>query len=357
MARRLRWRALAAARDGRARLSRTQLCRCLPDRRRADEGPLRGGRWFWIEPNFEGGARSALLHKQPDDIWRIDFQLGSEIDRAAELDRGRVRARIDAILGSDIEYDLVWTSIYTFHCRRLASFRAGRVLFAGDAAHQVSPFGARGANSRIQDADNLGWKLDLVGRNAAPKALLDSYFDERSAAADENILNSSRATDFLAPRSETATHFRDAVLSLAARHPFARPLVNSGRLSTPNIYDGHSLNGPDALGGPPETRPGAPCPDAPLGRGFLLDRLRGGGFTLLTIDAGLPDAPRVDGIALAPLAVSAAEDPSGRLAARYLGSASAAIYLIRPDQHVAARWPAYDAASLRAATARVLGRG
>jgi len=125
-------------------------------------------RWFWFEPPFENSGQSALLHKQPDDIWRIDFQLGWDIDREKELDPARIRSRVDAMLSSQNgtipDYSLEWTSIYTFQCRRMESFRHGSVLFAGDAAHQVSPFGARGANSGVQDSDNLGWKLDLGTR-------------------------------------------------------------------------------------------------------------------------------------------------------------------------------------------------
>ena len=102
-------------------------------------------------------------------------------------------------------------------------FRHGRVLFAGDAAHQVSPFGARGANSGLQDADNLAWKLALALGGGAPEALLDSYDAERVQAADENIAHSSRSTDFITPKSRQSRVFRDAVLDLAERFPFARP--------------------------------------------------------------------------------------------------------------------------------------
>ncbi|TFL18504.1 FAD-dependent oxidoreductase [Jannaschia formosa] len=309
-------------------------------------------RWFWFQPPFEGAGQSALLHKQPDDIWRIDFQLGWDIDRKAELDEARVRARVDAMLGKGVDYELDWTSIYTFQCRRMERFRDGRVLFAGDSAHQVSPFGARGANSGVQDAENLAWKLDAVLRGQAPETLLDSYDEERRAAADENILNSTRATDFLTPKTEASRTFRDAVLALAGRHAFARPLINSGRLSVPCIYDGLSLTGADALGGPAATRPGAPCMDAPLAEGFLLDRLTGG-FTLLGIDALLPEVPGID----ARLALDTRrDDPTGLLRARYLGDAPGAVYLIRPDQHVVARWPRAEAAKVSAALDLALGR-
>lgn len=305
-------------------------------------------RWFWFEPWFKSGD-SALLHKQPDDIWRIDFQLGWDIDRDKELEEANVRARVDAMLGADVEYELDWTSIYTFQCRRMEKFRHGRVIFAGDSAHQVSPFGARGANSGVQDADNLGWKLDAVLGGGAPDALLDSYDSERQQAADENILNSTRSTDFLTPKSAVSKLFRDAVLTLAKDHSFARPLINSGRLSVPCIYDGSSLNSPDALAdGPARSRPGAPCPDARLGNGFLLDRLSGG-FTLMTIDADAPD--NVPG--MARLDLKAQDSPF--LGERYLGNATSAVYLIRPDQHVAARWDRYDAAAVQTALSRAKG--
>jgi len=236
----------------------------------------------------------------------------------------------------------------------MTTFRQARVLFAGDSAHQVSPFGARGANSGIQDAENLAWKLDLVVRGIAPERLLDSYCDERSHGADENILASTRATDFLTPKSAASRLFRDAVLTLAAAHAFARPLINSGRLSVPCVYDGLPLNGPDALpGAPRDTRPGAACRDAPLGPHHLLERL-GAGFTLLTLDADAPDTLHEAGVTVERLALRAAQDASGRLGERYLGPHRSAVYLIRPDQHVVARWTRFDETRVRAAVRTAL---
>jgi 3-(3-hydroxy-phenyl)propionate hydroxylase len=315
-------------------------------------------RWFWFDPPFNKG-QSALLHKQPDDVWRIDFQLGWDIDRTAELDPAKIRARVDAMLstqtGTVPAYELEWTSIYTFQCRRMERFRHGRVLFAGDSAHQVSPFGARGANSGIQDTDNLAWKLEMVLRGIAPESLMDSYSDERVHGAAENILNSSRSTDFLTPKSEISKIFRNAVLTLARQHAFARPLVNSGRLSVPCIYDGLPLNGPDLLAGPARSRVGAPCPDAPVGTGYLLDHL-GDGFTLLTIGADAPAQMLEAGVQITRLALTIADDPSGALAQRYLGAAPAGVYLIRPDQHIVARWPQFDAVAVRSALRRAIGK-
>ncbi len=310
-------------------------------------------RWFWFEPPFKHSGQSALLHKQPDDVWRIDFQLGWDIDREKELDPERIRARVDAMVSSQTgavpDYELVWTSIYTFQCRRMEKFRHDRVFFAGDSAHQVSPFGARGANSGMQDAENLVWKLDLVCKGRAPEALLDSYHDERSFGADENILNSTRATDFMTPKSEVSQTFRNAVLALAQKHAFARPLVNSGRLSVPCVYDGFALFGEDALAGPSVSRPGASCPDAPLGDGFLLDEL-GEDFTVLAIGGAAPEweDPAVKVLHIA--------EPSKALSDRYLGTREMAVYLIRPDHHVVARWETFDATCVSAALDLAIGR-
>ena len=313
-------------------------------------------RWFWFDPPFEGGGQSALLHKQPDDIWRIDFQLGWDIDRDQEMDPDRIRTRVDAMLSSQTgtvpDYELHWTSIYTFQCRRMAAFKHDNVFFAGDSAHQVSPFGARGANSGMQDADNLAWKLDLVIKGLAPAALLESYDTERGHGADENILNSSRATDFMTPKSEVSKVFRNAVLNLANKHPFARPLVNSGRLSVPCAYDGFALFGPNELDGPRVTRPGTACVDAPVGSGFLLDQV-GGDFVIFVIGGDAPEPIDVDGITLRCVHIP---DPSPALAARYLGEAPAAVYLIRPDQHVAARFQSFDAQSIGQAVRTAIGK-
>ena len=223
----------------------------------------------------------------------------------------------------------------------------GRVFFAGDSAHQVSPFGARGANSGIQDVDNLCWKLQLVIDGVAPDRLLDSYSTERVQAADENILNSTRATDFITPKSKTSRVFRNAVLDLAEQAPFARSLVNSGRLSTPCFYESGAVDDDPQM--PARARPGAPAPDAPLGDGWLLNRLDGR-WTLLAIDARAPARMAAHGVHVACIALGSDEAPV--LRERYLGAATTAIYLIRPDQHVVRRWRGFD----ERAVARAIGR-
>ncbi|TMV03768.1 FAD-dependent oxidoreductase [Ruegeria sediminis] len=311
-------------------------------------------RWFWFDPPFNKG-QSALLHKQPDGVWRIDLQLGWDIDKEREKRPENVIPRLKAMLGDDVHFELEWVSIYTFQCRRMEKFRHGRVIFAGDAAHQVSPFGARGANSGLQDTDNLCWKLKLVMDGKAPESLLDSYDVERLHGADENILNSTRSTDFITPKSVMSRILRDAVLDLSEHYEFARPLVNSGRLSVPCTYDGSPLNSADALDGPERTRPGSPCPDAPVKDGFLLPMLAGK-FTLLTIDTDAPEMIEEDGIEVTRVALSVKDDPTQELKRRYLGNAESAVYLIRPDQHVAARRPNFDEPMIRQAIRRAAGK-
>jgi len=314
-------------------------------------------RWFWFDPPFHP-RQSTLLHMQADNVWRIDFQLGPDADPEEEKKPERVIPRLKAMLGEDTQFDLEWVSVYTFQCRRLDRFRHGRVLFVGDAAHQVSPFGARGANSGVQDTDNLVWKLKAVLGGQAPEALLDSYDAERVFAAEENLLNSTRSTDFITPKSEASRAFRDAALDLAEKHPFARRLVNSGRLSLPATYTDSSLNTPDEDEFEGAMTPGCPCADAPVeidGRPGWSLNLLGGGFKLLCFGAA-PQALDVDGVTVTPLLSGRDfQDTEGLVMQRYDGKPGT-VYLIRPDQHVAARWRAYDEAKLRAAVSRALAR-
>jgi 3-(3-hydroxy-phenyl)propionate hydroxylase len=226
----------------------------------------------------------------------------------------------------------------------MARFVHGRVIFAGDSAHLVSPFGARGCNGGFADVDNLGWKLDLV-LNGADADLLESYNDEAIVTADENILNSTRSTDFLTPKSEVSEAFRDAVLGLAAEHGFARPIVNSGRLSMAVSYPDSGLNSADEDEWAAGISPGSPALDAPLGDGWLLGGL-GDRFVLLR--AGGEDA--------APEGVDVVDlGPDAAIALSRYGLESGGAYLIRPDHYVAARWQRPTEAKIAAALARAKG--
>jgi 3-(3-hydroxy-phenyl)propionate hydroxylase len=299
-------------------------------------------RWFWFDPPFHAG-RSALLHKQPDDIWRIDLQLHPDAEPTVEKRPENVRPRIARMLGHD-KFDFEWISLYKFQCRRMDRFRHGRVIFAGDAAHQVSPFGARGANSGLEDAENIAWKLDRVLRGSSPEALLESYHTERSAAADENIRESTRSTDFMAPVSQQEARLRKAVLSLAKETEFGKRMVNGGRLSVPSIYDTPlSTADRDSWRGGP--RPGESMPDAPMAAAggqpiYLTEAFIGAGtqFTLLKFgnNGAVVDAP--EGVATIRIGGDdGLVDAAGLAGARYDAEPGTA-YLLRPDGYVAARF-------------------
>lgn len=343
-------------------------------------------RWFWFDPPFHPN-QSVLLHKQSNNVWRIDFQLGWDADPEEEKKPEKVIPRLQAMLGDERPFELEWVSVYTFQCRRMTDFRHGRVLFAGDAAHQVSPFGARGANSGFQDADDLMWKLGLVIKGQASEKLLDSYAHDRQFAADENIMNSTRSTDFITPKSRTSKTFRNQVLALAKHHPFARKLVNSGRLSMPSFLTDSPLNTPDTDPFAGQMVPGAPMDDAPVqvnGQdAWLLDQVGKGFQVLLFLDAApSPDvlaqlgalqvvSPNTcpettpQSVPLTPLIVATHPvdvpgmalivDAQGLVAKRY-DAQPGTTYLLRPDQHVLARWRSLDAARVQAALARALGQ-
>jgi 3-(3-hydroxy-phenyl)propionate hydroxylase len=311
-------------------------------------------RWFWFDPPFHSG-QSALLHRQPDNVWRIDLQLGPDADPDEETRPERVIPRLKAMLGEDIAFELEWVSLYSFQCRRLRHFRHRRTFFLGDSAHQVSPFGARGGNGGVQDADNLCWKLAAVLQGRATKALLDSYEAERIPAAEENLRHSARSTDFISPKSATARAFRDAVLELAAEHPFARGLVNSGRLSRAYCPPGRKGGG---------LAPGAPCEDAPLRQGnrqdWLLHLLQGDFFGLYFAghETGAAELEKLERLAAELPGLSnvvigtggcdlatAWQDAENCARQRY-GLAPGGFVLVRPDQHVVDSWPVLDGAAV-----------
>ena len=324
--------------------------------------PFPAERRFYFQAPFNDG-RTALMHRQPDDVWRLDFQLGWDIDREAAVQEDNVTRRVQALLGPDVRFEYEWVSLYTFQCRRMQRFVHDRVVFVGDAAHLVSPFGARGANGGLQDVDNLAWKLATVIKGGAGAKLLESYDEERIHGADENIRNSTRATDFMTPKSPAAEAFNAAVLGLARDHVFARALVNSGRLSVPCHQRGSTLTTADTDGFEASLQPGDACVDAPVSGGWLLPRL-GHAFTCLYFSgpgAPAPEAVRAAlprGVRLLVVGPEAGEDavqdPTGVLGQRY-DATPGATYLIRPDQHVAARWRRFDNHRLASALMRATG--
>ena len=308
-------------------------------------GDLPKERRFWFYPPFHP-TNSVLLHRQADDVLRVDFQLGRDADAEEEKRPENIDRRLRQMFGPDARWEHEWTSVYTFTCRMMERFVHGRTIFVGDAAHVVSPFGARGGNAAVADADNLAWKLAAVLAGDAPARLLDSYCSERRAASNENILNSTRATDFITPKFPASRLFRDATLSLARGFPFARALINSGRLSVPTAHTGSPLDTPDVDGdwtdGPP---PGRAMLDAPVGDGWLVDRI-GRDFTVLSFGSG-------GTVSKAATLVSI--DGEGLAWQRY-DARPGTTYLIRPDRYVAARWRTFDPAAIEMALNRAMGR-
>jgi 3-(3-hydroxy-phenyl)propionate hydroxylase len=315
-------------------------------------------RWFWFDPPFHSG-RSALLHRQPDDIWRIDLQLSPDADPAVEKLPENVRPRIARMLGHD-NFEFKWISLYKFQCRRMERFIHDRVIFAGDSAHQVSPFGARGANSGLEDAENLAWKLSRVLQNTSPESLLETYHVERGAAADENIRESTRSTDFMAPTSHHEARLRHAVLALAKETEFGKRMINGGRLSTPSSYQ-TALSTADAEAWNGGVKPGASMIDAPLKTRDGADKYLTDAFMETNGDFALLEFANGEGVSV-PAGTSvirvgpdeAFVDPSGLLGTRYDATPGTA-YLLRPDGYVAARFRQPSAQALQAAISRASG--
>ncbi|MFV3130865.1 FAD-dependent oxidoreductase [Niveispirillum sp. KHB5.9] len=319
---------------------------CISDVRFHKDLPVE--RWTWVEAPFNEN-RAVWQHLMADGVWRMDYQMLPNTD-PNEASRPEVAAaRLRDQLGPDVEFDLIWVGAYAYRTQLMGDFRHGKVFFIGDAAHVKSPFGARGGNSGIQDAENLAWKLTLVLNGQAPETLLDSYNAERRPAAVENIAVTRRSGRFLAPRTEIERLFRTAVMDLAAGHHFARLLLNTGRMCVPHHYGPSPLTTGDA---------GQAMPNLTLGSHSLAGMLPGDGAGLLALwcpheeenglGSGLSDLTREGW----PLHVQ----PVGADEARALGMAPGAVLLIRPDLHLAARLPDADAEQVRGALARATGR-
>ncbi len=320
-------------------------------------------RRFHFDPDWNPG-RQVLVHPCPDATFRIDWQVPSDYDLDAEVASGELDRRIRKVIG-ERPYEVVWKSVYRFHSRCVDRMRVGRVLIAGDAAHLVAPFGARGLNSGVADAENAAWKIAYVARGWAPEELLASYHDERHAAARENLAITTATMDFLVPQdAERAAHRRD-VLAGAVADPAARALVDSGRLAEPFWYVDSPLTTPCAgrpfagrppRGAVPPAGPGVLVPDAPVsvasGSGSRRShpaadahpqprrfrQLARDGFLLLTTPgADVGAAREAAARTAAPVRVVelAAIDGTGALVAA-LDARHGEVWVVRPDAHVAA---------------------
>ena len=340
-------------------------------------------RWFWFDPEFHPN-QSALLHREADNVWRIDLQLGWDADPDVETQEEVIRPRLEAMLGKDTKFSLEWASVYTFQCRKLDNFIHDRVIFMGDAAHQVSPFGARGANGGVQSVENLAWKIAYVLKGKAGITLIDSYNTERQHGASENIRHSTQATDFITPKNTVSRLFRDETLRLAKRYPFARPLINSGRLSHPCSYETSPLVTQDSDEFDARVWPGSVAIDAPVacqGEPCWLLNYLGLHFALIidvTTQAAADDAANLlnhiqpipeltllfitkDGQSIEGIHPAwanrclALNDTQGLVKQRYDLSPGTA-YLVRPDQVIAARWRILAGQSLRHAYFKALAQ-
>lgn len=338
---------------------------CITDVRFKD--PLPVERWTWVDAPFNEG-RSVWQHLMADDVWRMDYQMDGDAD-PEEVSRPEVAgSRLRRQLGPDVDFEFVWIGPYQYRDHLLDSFRHGRVFFIGDSAHVVSPFGARGGNSGIQDAANLGWKLALVTAGLASDRLLDSYDVERRAAAVENLRVTSRTARFLAPRSAQEHRLRRAVVDLACRYAFARALVNTGRMSVANDYP------------PSDWLPagGRSVPNLLLrladGRQATLLSLFGAGARLLALWFDPPpEGLRALRAALGDLPVDVLAVGTGASAGTWAGAESAAVIaddgrlaklldagpgrlaLLRPDAYLATALDAPTADDVRRAVRIVLG--
>ncbi|HEX7890032.1 MAG TPA: FAD-dependent monooxygenase [Ramlibacter sp.] len=315
-------------------------------------------RLAWFDPPSNPGS-TLLMHRQPDSVWRIDYQLRDDEDGQEALKPENILPRVQshlAMIGEAAPWQLQWASMYNAKCLTLPSYRAGRVLFAGDAAHLVPIFGVRGLNSGLDDAANLAWKLALVLEGAAPDGLLDTYSTERVHATRENIAYGAKSTEFMAPPDFAFRLMREAALRLAVDEPAVRSLINP-RQSAPVAYAGSALNGPQSGEWTSDLAvPGQPAPEALL-RGaqgeFHLTQCFGTEFTCLVFgDGPLPHALAdlaAQGVAVLDIASQA--DALGQARLRYGlpgGQGVGALVLVRPDGYVMGRWRGLDAQAVRA---------
>jgi 3-(3-hydroxy-phenyl)propionate hydroxylase len=336
---------------------------CIADVRFKHTPPTE--RHTWIEAPFNDN-RAVWQHLMADDVWRIDYQMPPDTDPAHASSEAQVRARLARQFGPGVDCEIVWVGPYAYRSQCLDRLRIGSVFFMGDTAKVVSPFGARGGNTGVADADNLAWKLAAVLRGQAPAALLDSYDDERLEAARQNVRVTDRTTRFLRPSDGIERTFRTAVIGLARRHPFARQLVNTGRMAVANAYTQSRVC--ERTGGLSVQNVGFHWLDGTAGCVNDLLRWADDRFLLLCFGELAPaatqrlvslgrHAPVFSVQVLGPdgltQAVEAVRDPMGHLqgACHVFGHAWA---LVRPDAYLAATGEAIDGA-LVCAVERALG--
>ncbi|WP_017607601.1 FAD-dependent monooxygenase [Nocardiopsis xinjiangensis] len=342
---------------------------------RADLGRWQHERRFYFDPEWNPG-RQVLIHPCPGSVYRIDWQVPADFDLKAEEEDGRLDARIRQIIGQ-VPYEVVWRSVYSFHTRVADRMRVGRVLLLGDNAHLVAPFGARGLNSGVCDAENAAWKIAYVKGGWGGENLLESYHTERHAAALENADVTSATMRFLVPGDEEEQRVRTTVLERAVTDPAYHHRVDSGRLAEPFWYTDSGLTTPcpdRPFGGrPPRGQMPTPCPgvlvpDVPVstdrGPGRLRPLLREG----LTLLLG-PTPEGTTGQRFTEVVRTAAERATSAPVAAYrisdldtdgaldraLQPRTGQVWLVRPDAHIAAVVRGTDPAAVHTAVRTALG--
>jgi 3-(3-hydroxy-phenyl)propionate hydroxylase len=309
-------------------------------------------RLAWFDPPSNPGS-TILMHRQPDNVWRIDYQVDDDVDTEEAIKPENVLPRVQShldMIGETAPWKPLWISIYNAKCLTLDSYRHGRVLFAGDSGHLVPIFGVRGLNSGLDDAGNLAWKLAWVLRGDAPASLLDSYSQERVYATRQNIEYGAKSTEFMAPPDYGFRLLRDATLRLALADASVSELINP-RQSSPITYAGSTLNQPDgAPAAGAAAAPGQPAPEALLekdGAPLHLTSLFGRGFVALA-DAKAPGLDLLQSLQDKTRGTSAPfkviEIGTGGYAdvheqiRQHYGAQHGFVYVIRPDGYVMGRW-------------------
>lgn len=334
---------------------------------RVEPPPPRGT----MQADMVGGSMLAIF-PVTDGVWRVigDREPGgpdaSHPPDLEEMRRLLVRHGRAAIKISDPS----WLAAFRIGERRAESYREGRVLLAGDAAHIHSPTGGQGMNLGVQDAYNLAWKLALLTRgHGEADALLDSYECERAPVADEVIRNSGRLLRLGLMDNPVAGAARNIIFRALGRLPGVQTRMQNTLSGLQVRYRTGPLVGNDDRWEEDWRSHGfrsgerirdveLSCPERKRSCA-LVDELNPTGHTLLLFSGKSPTSARLDRLrqfehdfftrAAAPVKVirvrwgvlTACEpgclaDPSG-VAHRLFGAQNESAYLVRPDQFVAAR--------------------
>jgi putative polyketide hydroxylase len=297
--------------------------------------------------------RSVMVPMGPDDRWMFGTPTDAETAGAIAQDTARQVALVREAAGvPDLGVDVVASMPIAFVAQLASRWRDGRAFLIGDAAHRMPPFGGRGMNTAIADAHNLSWKLAWVIQDVADPGLLDSFEAERGPVGRRNVdlaLSRYRGEPQQASPDGLAEDIGDAYRSgvvardAGQRAPHSWLSHDGGRISTVDLVRDRLLLLANGSGG--DWRMAARSLRGP---GHLLAGLAGLGLALPVFPP-----PPISVVAVG----SALMDGDGSFARAY-GLAPGGAVLVRPDGHIAARWPTRPAdhrAALSEAVAMALG--